>query len=191
MPPGDGEQRRQQDDEREVFGQQRMHQTGPRRLRAKTTAKGQQKCQRPGSHQLAEMVVPEHGSHQRHERDRQQDAGEGHAPQQRQLAAIDIAAASRRATAPGQAPAPWAGQGRRSKSWGHGISLSWRSWFLMFSVSGRCGSPGCARRVCRAVSRRRDVEHLAQVGQVALVIAHGLAGGVRNLATGWSLQPSS
>ena len=84
------EQRRQQDHERDVFGQQRMHQAHARHCGPEGDGKGQQKRQAPGRSHLAKVVVPEDGSQERHERNRQQDARERHTPQHRQRAAIDV-----------------------------------------------------------------------------------------------------
>jgi hypothetical protein len=52
----------------------------PARAGAEHGGKRQQEGQRPGGGDLAEMVVPERRREQRHQRDRQQDAGKRNAP---------------------------------------------------------------------------------------------------------------
>jgi hypothetical protein len=84
------EQRGQQHDERDVLGHQRMHELRARERRAVQCREGQQEGQRPGSGDLAVVVVPEGRRQQRHQRDREQDARERHAPQRRQRAAVEI-----------------------------------------------------------------------------------------------------
>ena len=84
------EQRGEQDHERDVFGQQRMHQAHARHCGPEGDGKGQQKRQAPGRSHLAKVVVPEDGGQERHERNRQQDARERHTPQHRQRAAIYV-----------------------------------------------------------------------------------------------------
>ena len=85
---GDGKQRRQQQDEGNVFLQQRMHQAERRQARAVHCGEGQQKSQRPGGRHLAEMVMPEKRRQQRQQRNRQQQTGKRHGIQRRQHAAI-------------------------------------------------------------------------------------------------------
>ena len=85
---GHGVQRGQQDDERDVLGQHGMHHPGGGHRWPEQGRKRQQKRQRPTGRHLAEVVVPKHGRHQRHQGDRQQDTGKRHAPQHRQRTAV-------------------------------------------------------------------------------------------------------
>ena len=88
--PRHGEQCGEQDDKRNVFGHQRVDKTCARCARAKHQRKRHQKSQRPAGSNLAEVVVPEDRSQQRHQGNRQQNAGKRHTPQHRQRAAINI-----------------------------------------------------------------------------------------------------
>ena len=83
-------QRGEQNDEGNVFGQQRMHEAGAGHPGAKHHGKRHQKRQPPGRRHLAKMVVPENGGKQGHQRNRQQQAGKRHAPQHRNAAAIKV-----------------------------------------------------------------------------------------------------
>jgi hypothetical protein len=83
-------QRRQQDDERQVVGQQRMHELRAGRGRAEDRAKRQQEGQRPAGRDLAEVRMPQRRQQQRHQRDAEQHAGERHGPPAAELAAIEI-----------------------------------------------------------------------------------------------------
>ena len=87
----DGEQREQQDDERHVFGQQRVQHLVQRPApKPNCTANGTRKASAQNAGGLAEVVVPEGGRQQRQERDRQQDAGERHHPEQTQIGSIKM-----------------------------------------------------------------------------------------------------
>jgi hypothetical protein len=66
---GHGIERHQQNDEGNVFGQQRMHQAAARQGGAEHGGKRQKEGQRPRGGDLAEMVVPERRREQRHQSD--------------------------------------------------------------------------------------------------------------------------
>ena len=95
---GHGKEREQQDDEGNVFEQRHMQHLEQGELPAEHDQEGQQEGERPEGRDLAEMVVPEGRRQQRKERDRQQDADEGHAPDEPERAAVQM----RRVRAGGQ-----------------------------------------------------------------------------------------
>jgi len=72
-----GEQRGQQDHERQVLAEQHMHDARGGDAGPGHRGEGQQERERPGGRDLAEMVVPQCGSGQRQHGDRQQHADEG------------------------------------------------------------------------------------------------------------------
>lgn len=86
---GTGEQRRQQQDEGDVFLDRRVHEAVQGRTGAVDDRKGQHEGQHPDGDHLAIMVMPEDRCQQRQNGDRQQCAGKGHAPPDRQRGAID------------------------------------------------------------------------------------------------------
>ncbi|MPN05435.1 hypothetical protein SDC9_152685 [bioreactor metagenome] len=70
----------QQDHERQILGQQGVHQIHARRTQAIDQRKRQQEGQRPAGSDPAEMVMPELRQQQRHQRNRQQHAHKRQAP---------------------------------------------------------------------------------------------------------------
>ena len=77
-----GEQRQQQNDKRDVFQQQHVNHFEHGERQAVDRQKRDQKRRCPKRRNLAEMMVPEFGSKQREQRNRQQDADERHNPDQ-------------------------------------------------------------------------------------------------------------
>ncbi len=86
-----GEQREQQDDERQVFREQRVHDLVGGDAEPEIQRERNEQRERPECGRLAEVVMPEAGRGHRHQRDRQQDAGERHDPQRRQRRAVQAA----------------------------------------------------------------------------------------------------
>ena len=78
--PGTGIECREQQNERDVFGHGRVHEGMQRRITPMKPRKRNEKAQRPGQGDLAEVVMPDPGNDQRHQRDGQQDARKGNAP---------------------------------------------------------------------------------------------------------------
>ena len=167
-------QRRQQDHEGQVLGQQRMHQVGQGRTRTEHRCKGQQEGQRPGRRQLAEMPVPEMGRHQRNQGNRQQHARKGHAPEHRQLAAIDLGR---------QGPGGHAGdkQHQQSTQGLHGPVSS------LFCI--HCPLLAAGRAAIKSVPRAPRSRTPGADRPRYFSSSHMLLPGVsESLATGWPLQ---
>ena len=83
-----GEERREQQDERDVFTHSGMHEPMQGGAPAMDEGERQQEGQCPACSNLAIVMVPEQGGNQRHQGDGQQDAGKGNAPVQGQAGAI-------------------------------------------------------------------------------------------------------
>ena len=86
---GHGEQSQQQDDERNVIQKHQVDDFVDGRRHAMDDAEGHDDQQRPDCRDLAEMVMPEVWHRERHDGDRQQDAGKRRDPQQAELAPVD------------------------------------------------------------------------------------------------------
>ena len=78
--PGTGIEGREQQNERNVFGHGCMHERMQRRIAPMEPRKRDEKAQRPGQGDLAEVVMPDPGDGQRHQRDGQQNARKRNAP---------------------------------------------------------------------------------------------------------------
>ncbi|MDT4849552.1 hypothetical protein FQZ97_836760 [compost metagenome] len=87
---GDGVERQQQDDERQVLGQQHMHAQFEAGVPTELPGKRQQEQQRPAQGELAVVLMPDTDRQQRQQGDAQQDAREGQYPEQAKARAVHL-----------------------------------------------------------------------------------------------------
>ena len=86
---GHREQRRQQHDERDVVEKQQVDDLVDRGRDTVNQRERDDDQRRPDGGDLAEMVMPEGRRGERHDRDRQQDAGERDHPEEAEMASVD------------------------------------------------------------------------------------------------------